>query len=806
MKPFVFLFLVFLTLIARGSLKESYTQPYPENSGLDSRVVMASSQNSNLIALYYVQEKLFQFFQSSPVKYLGQFQDTMMVDGNVLFSDNFDDLIIMLVHPGDTLYKFFEFPDMVPIDFSALSDDYASKVIQPFTRADFTVIKPEKTFITQSFKVEKTSDGIVFYEEGVRNHNEKIGFKYLASVPSPTNFLKNYQVKVLRDKESNFAIVDYTLPEDKHQLDVIDVAKGVEQFSEITGDYYSIVFLPDMQNFVVVNKAKDEMKQYNLLSGENKVITSVPNDYTPGLYSMIKCNQTVDLVKYMIRRGNDSIEIYWSNNKNQILEDSSEQQYSSWLLNGMVNGNASELSPIISPDGKLLFVTRGNCKENTGGMGDQDIWFASLKDGQPVDTMQNLSQLNNKMAGGVISCSSDNNSLILFGYFPDQEKTSQSPLSRSTRTGDGWSYPKEIVIDNYINLEDSHSFSVSPDEQFIVMSIEGEDTYGHSDLYVSRKIAENHYSKPVNLGAVVNTFANDFAPFLSADNTTLYFSSYGHPGYGNADVFVTKRLDDTWTKWTIPRNLGHSINDKNWNAYFSISASGKYACMVKGTPKNREDVVVATLPVADQPDPVALITGKVYNLKNEPLEATIVYKELPSGKELSRITTSPVDGTYQIIIPYGKKYAYYAERKGYYPLSENIDLSDLSEYREIKRDLYLQPLEAGNKIKLNNIFFDYDKAELLVESQEELNRLAEFLTSNPSVKIRIEGHTDNRGSREYNLRLSEERAKAVYQYLIDKGIHAANLKWIGYGESKPVSTNETEEGMQKNRRVEFVIL
>ena len=179
---------------------------------------------------------------------------------------------------------------------------------------------------------------------------------------------------------------------------------------------------------------------------------------------------------------------------------------------------------------------------------------------------------------------------------------------------------------------------------------------------------------------------------------------------------------------------------------------------------------------------------------------------LASGEELGIARSEPETGSYQIILPYGKNYGFLALAQGFISVSDNLDLTEVAEYKEIQKDLYLAPVEVGEIVRLNNIFFDYDKATLRPESFPELDRVVEFLKTNPKVVIELSGHTDDRGSDNYNLNLSQNRAKTVVDYVISKGIDKSRLVAKGYGKSKPVATNETEEGRQLNRRVEFEIL
>jgi len=288
----------------------------------------------------------------------------------------------------------------------------------------------------------------------------------------------------------------------------------------------------------------------------------------------------------------------------------------------------------------------------------------------------------------------------------------------------------------------------------------------------------------------------------------LYFSSNREGGLGDNDIWKTTRLDDTWQNWSAPQNLGATINSDAWDAYFSLDAKGEYAYMTSS--KNSlggSDIVKIKLAVENKPQPVVLIKGRVLNKStNAPIQASIRYEDLSTGKNEGIAISDPVAGKYQIALPYGKNYGFNASADGFMPVSENIDLSKVSEYKEMIRDLYLLPIEKGQVVRINNVFFEFAKAELKLESFPELNRLVELMQKNPNMKIELGGHTDNVGSEESNLKLSSDRTLSIQTYLVSKGIVADRIKAKGYGKSSPVVDNDTEEHRALNRRVEFTIL
>lgn len=473
-----------------------------------------------------------------------------------------------------------------------------------------------------------------------------------------------------------------------------------------------------------------------------------------------------------------------------------------------INSEYSELAPIISPDGKVLYYTRDGHPNNVGIDHQQDVWFATIDSNGIFNAPQNIGQpINNIYNNFAISITPDNNSLLLGNVYV-MNQTPQPGLSISHRIANGWDFPEKLQIEDYSSLSRYNSYSLGSDGKTLLLSVVREDSYGEHDIYASFLQENGVWSKPMNLGNTLNTVGNEVSPFLAPDGKTLYFSTNGYPGYGKNDIFVSRRLDDTWKNWSEPLNLGNKVNTKEWDAYFSTSAEGDYAYFVSSANKaTNEDIFRIKLPTSAKPTSVVLISGKVINAKSgEPLGAKIIYEELPSGKEVGVARSNPSNGEYTIALPAGKKYGFSASSEGFIAINENIDLTQLIEFKEIKKDLKLVPIEKGEKVTINNIFFEFGKFELLPESYPELNRLVKLMKSNPKLKIRIEGHTDNIGNDKNNLVLSENRTRAVKKYLVENQIDENRLQTKGYGKSKPKADNNTEEGRQQNRRVEIVIL
>lgn len=476
-------------------------------------------------------------------------------------------------------------------------------------------------------------------------------------------------------------------------------------------------------------------------------------------------------------------------------------------LNDYVNSSYSELLPIISSDAKKLFFTRDNHPENFGIERKQDIWYSNIDEygnfGLPINIGSPINNDDNNFA---FSVSVDGNSLLLGNKYNDDGTTSAG-VSISTYDGERWSNPKELYINNYRNDSKYSTFFLSNSGKVLLMSLEDKLSVGGTDLYVSFLNDDESWSTPINLGSI-NTASNEYSPFLGADAKTLYFSSAGYPGYGKNDIFYSKRLDESWLKWSEPLNMGEEINTVGNDSYYSISASGEYAYLVSALNTiTYEDIYRINIPKELQPEQVMLVTGKVIDQKtNKPMRAKIIYESLEDGTELGITYSNPLTGEYSITLPKGVKYGVRAELEGFIAVNENIDTDSLNSFEKISKNINIVPLEKGQKILLNNIFFNFAEFSLLKNSYYELDRIVNLLERNKNLNIQINGHSDNNGTKERNMMFSIKRAEAVKDYLLSKGVSGNRIKSKGYGELKPLSSNNTAEGRRKNRRVEFEII
>lgn len=500
-----------------------------------------------------------------------------------------------------------------------------------------------------------------------------------------------------------------------------------------------------------------------------------------------------------------------------------------------VNSEFNEINPVISPDGRTVYFARISHPQNGFGKDhSQDIWYSELQAGKWSQARRLPSPLNKEQYNSLYSISPDGNTILLKGAYK-KGKYETRGFSISQRTKTGWSLPEKLEIPSYERLSKGQFDCgyLSTDGKILVMAFSEKKDSKTDDLYVSFKDKNGSWSKPMNLGKEINSDEfTETTPFLAADGVTIYFSSNRPGGLGANDIYYSKRIDKSWKRWSRPVNLGAKVNTDGYDAYYTLSAAGDFAYFTsfketlgkgdivrvdlkKKVETPSADSVNADTPEPTAPEPVVLLSGKVIDSKTgKPIEAKIIYRTLPDGEEAGTATTNPTTGEYKIVLPYGKKYSMNAIAPDFIAEGENIDLTDSAatagggkKYREITdKSLKLIPIEEGQIVRLNNIFFEFGKAALSPESFPELDRIALTLTEDTHLGIEIGGHTDNIGSNESNLKLSQDRADAVREYLIGKGIEPDRVGSKGYGESKPVASNTTPEGQKLNRRVEFTIL
>ena len=482
-----------------------------------------------------------------------------------------------------------------------------------------------------------------------------------------------------------------------------------------------------------------------------------------------------------------------------------------------INSDLPELRPTISADGNLLFFICENHPRNTkynSVPNSQDIWFSQRDTSGVWSEARHLSYpLNTVQYNALYWISPDNNRILIRGAFVDGAFVGKGvSMAELTETG-RWSNPQALPIKNYNKYDrgQQSGATMAQDGKTLLLYMTPEQSGSNNDIFVCFLADNGSWTEPKSLGKKIDLPEFDeMTPYLAADGVTLYFSSNRNGGLGDNDIWMAKRLDNSWQKWSDPVNLGAPINSANWDAFFTMDAGGEYAYLTTSTNTMGEsDIVRVKLLEREKPDPVVLVSGNVYNLKTkEPISASLVYETLPDGKEVGNALSSPLDGAFKMVLPYNRNYSIRAKADHFFAVSENLNLDSLVKagYKEIHKDLYLAPIEIGQVVRLNNVFFDFDKWDLRPESFVELDRVVKLLQENEAIEIEMSAHTDSKGSDEYNYKLSDDRARSVRDYIISKGIAAPRIISQGYGETKPVVPNDTDENRQLNRRVEFKIL
>ncbi|MGB3467137.1 MAG: OmpA family protein, partial [Cyclobacteriaceae bacterium] len=495
-----------------------------------------------------------------------------------------------------------------------------------------------------------------------------------------------------------------------------------------------------------------------------------------------------------------------------------------------------EHSPLLSPDGKRLYFSRQYHPDNIGGVDDnEDIWYSELDpvtgEWQPAKNIG--SPLNNSGPNFISSINQvGDETVLLLGNRYESKGRMVSGVSMATIDKDGnISKPKNIDIEDDYNYSPNADFFIADNQEVMLMSVERDDTEGNRDLYVSFKKKNEDWTAPKNIGNNINTIGEEASPFLANDQSTLYFSSNGYSGYGQKDIYVSKRLDDTWLSWSEPENLGKGVNTAGDDVYFNIPKTGKHIYFTRGDVDENTDIFsfeADDFLVKDDTDVIAdntteeeditenpivakevviTVKGNVLNSKNNnPLAAKVIVERLPDGMKVGEVNSNATTGAYEINLKPGARYSFRAQARGYIAEAENMNVNETAESKTITQDLYMEPIEKGASIVINNIFFDFDKDELKTASYPELERILKLLQQNRIERIQVSGHTDSIGPEDYNERLARRRANTVYNYFVSKGIAKDRMEVVSFGEKKPTHPNDTITNRKKNRRVEFKVL
>ncbi len=508
------------------------------------------------------------------------------------------------------------------------------------------------------------------------------------------------------------------------------------------------------------------------------------------------------------------------NNVSEIIKKSAEEQippaqfaiemkknpvpFQPENLGSAINTPNGEYSPTLTADEEILYFTKlrprdeytmcATCKY------EEDFFVSQKVNGQWTQARPLGHPINTHGNEGAATISPDG-MYFIYTACNRSDGHGSCDLYISEREGGKWTRPENMGPVVNSSKWDSQP-SIAPDGKTLYFASARE---GNMDIYVSVMDDNGQWQTPVNLGKPINTDKQEMSPFIHPDGRTLYFISDGHPGMGGNDIFFTqKQPNGTWSE---PVNLGYPINTHKDEGFFIVSASGTTAYFASDQlgGYGHYDLYSFELPEEVRPDPVYYLKGIITNrVTNEPIRAEFELFDINSGTLVVKSFSDEKDGSFLVCLPVNTDYALNVSKQGFLFWSEHFGFGQTSDIAEpFVKNIKLQPIQTGEIVVMRNIFFDFDSDQLKPESVIELKKLIELLNDNAGMHIEIRGHTDNVGTAHYNKGLSERRAMSVYNYLIQQGIKKERLSYKGYGDSMPIATNETDEGRALNRRTEF---
>lgn len=479
-------------------------------------------------------------------------------------------------------------------------------------------------------------------------------------------------------------------------------------------------------------------------------------------------------------------------------------------LGAAVNSRDDEYLPSLTADGQTLVFTRrfprkatttANTKE------EEDLYVSTLNNGQWSHAERMPEPVNSTDNEGA-QCISQDGRIMFYTACNRNDGGGRCDLYMCVNKSGRWSKPRNLgSAVNSGAWEGQPTFSIDGRTLYFVSNRKG----GHGGMDIWKTTFDGgQWTAPENLGPEINTEFDEMSPFIHFDDHTLYFSSNRPEGMGGMDLFVAKRDDNG--RWTQPTNLGYPINTGGDDNNLIVSADGRTAIFAsqRDGGQGKMDLYSFELPVESRPTVAICFKGRVSNAKDgQPVASDIRIIDLANGTTVANTSSDGKNGLYIVSLPAGKDYAFHVTANGFLFHSQNVEKNNENgneQWQPVTVDIALHPIESGERIALRNVFFETGRWEILPESEYELAKVVDLLTKNPTLKIELGGHTDNVGRPEANQHLSEQRAKAVYDYLINKGIPSNRLSYKGYGETQPVATNDTDEGRRENRRTEIKVL
>ncbi|MCA6077908.1 OmpA family protein [Fulvivirga sedimenti] len=492
-------------------------------------------------------------------------------------------------------------------------------------------------------------------------------------------------------------------------------------------------------------------------------------------------------------------------NANFALENASKAAaYNPVPLPAEVNAFPMQYFPVVTVDGNAIIYTRRN------GMTmdyDEDLVISRKDQNGKWQMPESLSpNINSAFNEGTCTISADGRRLI-FTSCLGRKGYGSCDLFITERQGDEWSEPRNLG-DRVNGPEWDSQPTLSPDGRTLYFVSTRKGGIGGRDIWMTTLNEAGEWTKAVNLGAAVNTAEEDVSPFIHPNNRTLYFASNGRTGFGGYDIYFTERTGDGWSE---PQNFGAPVNTGEDQVSLFISANGEkgyYSLEDQSNPSVKSSIYEFDVPSDMRvTSRASYVFGVVTDAETgEVIEADIELFDLASEERVGLVSSDPVSGEYLIVLAEGSDYALYVNETGYLFTSLSFAYDRQTQLEPIRQDITLTPIKEGSRTVLNNIFFETDKYALQERSQTELNKVIRFMNTNPELRIEVSGHTDDVGADDYNLSLSNRRAKSVYDYLTQNGVEPERIRYAGYGEQRPAFPNDSDENRSKNRRIEFEII
>ncbi|WP_017732466.1 OmpA family protein [Nafulsella turpanensis] len=492
----------------------------------------------------------------------------------------------------------------------------------------------------------------------------------------------------------------------------------------------------------------------------------------------------------------------------QTIGDTAEERKEKFELVSLsrkVNTQYHDSAPVLSPDGKTLYFTVNDHPENTRGKGSQDIWFSELDSTGQWGPSQHMPQpLNQNQFNQVLSVSPDGQTLLVRGG----NRKDALGFSLCRKSNGQWQKPEELRIDGFEKMCKGrfNGAFLALDASALLLYFSETEAAAYSDLYVSFPEGNGNWSRP-ELITALNSRQDEFGPYLAPDNRTLFFASNRPGGFGGMDIYKTIRKDNSWQQWSDPQNIGAPVNTGGFDAYYAVGNADTLVFTTRAyMSADGGHLDLFTLQRIPEKKVKISLAGRILNEKTGEEIPGAAIRVVQKEEVIERVESAAEDAYFSTELPGPGAYQLQVNAEGYLAGIDSFLVEPTTIDLSVYRTIFLKKLEVGLSVRLNNIFFDFDKTTLRPESFPELDKVAELMEQNEGLSIEIGGHTDDKGSEEYNARLSQGRAEAVRSYLMGKWIEGERITAKGYGESKPEVVNDSDESRQVNRRVEFTIL